>query len=258
MKISPVRSYREPGLPTRVIVDEHPELLEVLPERWRGNPTVIAALTGLCLMASGHRSVAGDKLAPGSAPRIAPIFQHGDGKGSFGCVSVSPAVFLSEDEARQVVIEEAKRSGLDLSGAGPVVSGVSLPNYGVPPVNGKPRTEPLKLDGLDAKRRVAFEFVSMMDTREWSEPSGSTVESWDFRHKAMDIRDALSKNKPAYTVGVFYEPYAMPTGQAAYVKDASGKVDWDATKRFMKKFDAEQLRAQVRDFIKWLKAEGVI
>jgi len=49
------------------------------------------------------------------ASLVAPIFRHGAGHGSFGCKAVNPPVFLSEDEARQVIIEEGETGGLSFT-----------------------------------------------------------------------------------------------------------------------------------------------
>ena len=45
---------------------------------------------------------------------VAPIFEHGTGRGADGCVVVSPPVFLSEEEAVQVIREELAKQGIKL------------------------------------------------------------------------------------------------------------------------------------------------
>ena len=45
-----------------------------------------------------------------------PIFAHGTGRSSYGCMSVAPPVFLSEEEAMQVIAEECAAQGIDISG----------------------------------------------------------------------------------------------------------------------------------------------
>jgi hypothetical protein len=111
MKVKPIKHYAGPNIPTSQILEEHPELLHLVPRRWHGNPTVIAALAGVCVLVSGCRQSA----AKPAASRVAPLFQHGDGRGSFGCRAVNPPVFLSESEARQVIMDEAKRAGINFA-----------------------------------------------------------------------------------------------------------------------------------------------
>ena len=54
---------------------------------------------------------------------VAPIFKHGEGRGATGCIVVSPPVFLSEEEALQIVKEELAKHGVQLA-AGPRLEGV--------------------------------------------------------------------------------------------------------------------------------------
>ena len=44
MKLAPLKNYRGPDYPTREILDQHPELLRVLPRRWRNSPVVLLSL----------------------------------------------------------------------------------------------------------------------------------------------------------------------------------------------------------------------
>lgn len=48
------------------------------------------------------------------AKAIAPLFKHGDGRASFGCNSVVPPVYLSEDEAIEVMIGAVENTNLNL------------------------------------------------------------------------------------------------------------------------------------------------
>jgi hypothetical protein len=48
-------------------------------------------------------------------PNVSPVFIHGRGRGSYGCVSVAPPSFLSEDEAFEVIQREAQKYGLVFS-----------------------------------------------------------------------------------------------------------------------------------------------
>jgi len=127
MELKPVKKYKEPAYPDKRKVMEHPSILKTVPGRWKGNIRVGITLTYLLSMTmvgcsqqhvgnnpSGEQEVnIIDKednrdSETQSVPRVAPIFIHGDGRGSFGCVSVAPPAFLSEEEAFDVIHEEAK------------------------------------------------------------------------------------------------------------------------------------------------------
>jgi hypothetical protein len=176
MKIEPIKRYIEPRFPTHHILEKHPELLAALPERWRVNPVIVGALTGLCLLSTGQQAVAAKSKA---ASKVAPIFQHGEGRAAFGGVgSQTPTVFLSEDEAREVITEEAAKYGIKFADNGHILKNIRVPvtdSYAflyrdegkTPPTDSQTRKLPLKLDGMDDKRNIGFEYVSQADFKEW-------------------------------------------------------------------------------------------
>ncbi|HBO43451.1 MAG TPA: hypothetical protein DD670_05880, partial [Planctomycetaceae bacterium] len=58
-------------------------------------------------------------LSETSPPRVgvvAPVFEHGEGSGSTGCIVMTPPVFLSEEEAMQIIKDELAKHGIALSG----------------------------------------------------------------------------------------------------------------------------------------------
>jgi hypothetical protein len=296
MQIKPVSSYGEPGYPIRPEVDARPEILRLLPKRWQGNAAVVAALTACIALATCGKSAAQD-----SPSRVAPVFIHGGGIGAFGCMSVSPPVFLSEDDARKVIVDEAKRAGISLAPDSKTVEGVQLPTLERRAVNAGTRTDasgnklhsfqtkpekvtnlhsfqakpvkvtkarPIVLDGFDRKHNIAFEYVSSQDFNDWKMSERlSTVYSYDLRDAADKLRNAILQTESAGTYGVFYDPLvreacgvAKPAGGRAEFKAPC--TDWQAGRTNSRAVELdlarEQLRAQVKDFIKWLKAQGVI
>jgi hypothetical protein len=114
MKLSPLRKYRGPDYPTQEILAQHPELLRVLPRRWQNNAVVLGTLAGLLALMEQSTAQAGDK----SSLHVAPVFEHGKGQGALGCIVVSPPVFLTEAEARDVIEEEAKKAGVGFAERG--------------------------------------------------------------------------------------------------------------------------------------------
>jgi len=228
MKVSPVTHYTDPRYPARDILDEHPELLRVLPNRWRRSAIVGAALAATCGIVAAGWQAARVEAAGEPATKIAPIFQHGNGQGSFGCVAAAPPVFLSEDEARHVIVEEAKTAGITFAPDAQRLD-LDLPitrmyNFGDDAKTApKTRRGTLVLDGVDANRHIAFEYVSTADFYTWRETNEnrmSTAWEIDLIGPARLLRDSLAKAEPGGVYGVFYDPaaanrYDITDGKAA-------------------------------------------
>ena len=222
MKVQPVGRYQLPRYPTRDILDDHPALLRALPNRWRQSAVVLAALSATAALVTGCRQQAAQaaeekEVAP-PAPAVhlvAPIFQHGNGQGAFGCVAVNPPVFLSEEEARQVVLEESKRVGIAFTPDGRTFEQFPVPvtrqEYAGDKKTYLPavQTAQLVLDGMDAKRGIGFEYVSETDFAAWrAKDNGMMSTAWseNLLAPARQLRDELEKVKPAGAYGVFYDP----------------------------------------------------
>lgn len=277
MKLSPLKGYGRPGYPIRPEVDAQPELLRLLPKRWQGNAAVVAALTACLAMSCRSASAAKD-----TPSRVAPIFEHGDGAGSFGCIATNPPVFLSEDEARKVIVDEAKRAGIEFAADGKVMPAVKTPvtsRWGFREDFGKNGDYHAKkrgyvravtLDGFDERRHVAFEYVSKSDFMDWHASltglAMSTVSHYDIVGAAKDLREGIVKAKPGGACVVFYDPCVGPKDaekRYGYRRtDCRSDAEWKAERAkveaMQRDLAREQLRAQVKDFIKWLKAQGVI
>ncbi len=254
MEVSPIRKYRGPSIPTHEDVENRPDLLLHIPTRWQTNPAVLTALASVTMLSATGLAIAdAEKAKP---VRVAPVFQHGEGRGSFGCMSVAPPICLSEDEARQIISDEVKRSGIMFE----------TPKPGTKPEQLRP-----PLDGVDKTRKFAYVFASVKDA---TVPSNWSVSNTSTISKAKDIAQNLENEPLIQTVGVFYDPI-----QDRYLKDKDGRIDWsktvvkktdgtidrEATLILHKKLEKQatdsakqQLRLQVRDFVKWLKAQGVI
>lgn len=267
MKIEPVRRYATPQLATREIVDENPDLLRLLPKRWQSNAAVVAAVAACVALSSCAASAAGKttgKAKPPVTSRIAPVFIHGEGIGAFGCEVVNPPTFLSEDEARQVIVEEAKRAGIKFEQTTKTLPNIQMPTtpreFGDKQPKRQMKAQAIVLDGVDKKRNIAFEYVSEGDLVKWqgdpSDHPASTLISYNIGGAAKDLQAGLAKGKPVGTYAVFYDPVALAKLRYAPGQDleeqrirAEGAAIDEAR---------AELRAQVRDFIKWLKGQGVI
>ncbi len=296
----PVRRLHPPVYPTRLEVLANPEVLRRnLPVSglFRGESVPLAA----ALMAVGlggctdadpspeaRRKAALERVA--AAAIVAPIFEHGEGRGATGCVVVAAPVFLSEEEALQVVREELCLAGLTITESGVPMEGVWIPQFEWQPstdwVSGNydwrraevPTRVPLELDLKDSQLEVAIEYVCSDDALALDASGGqSTVESYDTRESAFRVAQQVRKNGKGSYVGVFYDP--MPDVRtlgpdpvdrelrdlyrsvATYFdsKDEVPLQQCMARIQELRSFEPKRLlRQQVRDFVEWLKGQGVI
>ncbi len=248
MRVTPQKRYSSAGYPTHDDVDERPDLLRHIPARWQTNPAVLTALASVTMLSATNLAIAGGEKAKAKPVRIAPVFQHGEGRGEFGCMVTSPPVCLSEDEARQIINDEVKRLGFSFDA---------------------PRSERLRqpLDGIDSKRKFAYVFVSRTDG---TTSYGATASEAKTLSRAREITTQLRREPSVQTVGVFYDPMpgTAPSNviQFKRISLAKDRADDELAARLRQdelakntpKEAAKQLRLQVRDFVKWLKAQGVI
>ena len=291
--LSPVSHYKEAAYPTKEQVMAHPELLRRIPRRWAGNPLVLTAL-GLVLSAGltacgtvqssdmpsspsprsseetgtsdfsasglSHPTVASaadsaepsDEASPNAPEALdIPIFAHGTGRGSYGCESVAPPVFLSEEEAMQVIAEECAAQGIDISGektiSGTFPATTTLPEAIFGGESDKTYTGELTLDGYSEDLGIGVEFVSTDDILDWQADTGmaATVEQYNLKGTAQRLADYTDN------VAVFYDPIA------ADYQDFTGSNEESYVENGKEK-SLEELREQVRDFLQWLKAQGVV
>jgi len=253
--------------PTREEVRADPGLLERhLPPGWRVTRE-LAASTGLFLAAGlaacqGDGSEGGPDAGKGAVSLVAPIFEHGEGRGAWGCVVVSPPIFLSEEEALQVIREELAAHGVTLSERDVRVEGVSFPAREIQWDEDEDGELQLKVtesgrgglgfdvDARDPDRGISVEFVSQDDYFALGGPvSSSTVQTYDLREVTGDLRRAMEKSgKAGRYFGVFYDPM-------------KSRYDWDREEEELlesKEASLRLLREQVKGFVDWLKAQGAI
>jgi beta-galactosidase len=142
---------------------------------------------------------------------VAPVFKHGSGQHTDSVVASrnkKPPTW-SEKEARNVVMDEAKKLGLEFSTDGEM---------------------PMGMDGVSKTGKIVFEILTSEDVPDRTD---NTDRITDFLAAAQKLAEELKTKSGDYVAGVFYDPLA-----------AKGTVA-----------DEEPLRAQVRDFIAWLKKE---
>lgn len=278
MELKPVKNYKSPNYPDKKIIISNPDMLKLIPKRWSKTISTQIAFSSLLIMmltACGPKyDNSNEGNLPGSDPTndprnttgyVAPIFEHGDGRGSFGCESVAPPAFLSEEEAYQVICDEAKKRGINLEKSNEVLNDIQIPvtytfaeykpnpdnpNEYIPVYPSKTKKKGnLELDGYDTNKKIAFEFVSVDDFKSWQEKSGaiwSSVEDYHVLDAAKTLREGIAETENDKYIGVFYDPIA------------NVNISENGASKKMRQASEELLRQQVADFIEWLKAMNVI
>jgi hypothetical protein len=277
-----------------VDVQARPELLaEHVPAEWIGKRELAGVLTAALVLQGGcgpngaERGRGGGTTAgvertgvvqtrPGNAapkrPVVAPLFEHGEGRGVSGCIVVAPPVFLSEEEALQIIREELNLAGVDM----PVVN---VPLEGVKPPGWRARflghrTDDPVMDGMDGKvridlenlqRHVGVEFVSADDCLEMEEKEEfSSVTEYDCKGTAQRLARSVRKSKEGLYFATFYDPTAVLSSddvRSAMAMHPNQDELRAAMQKLREKAKVEPkrlLREQVRDFVTWLKGQGVI
>jgi hypothetical protein len=278
LSVRPVQKYPRPAYPTQAEVMNDPGLLKLLPRRFLAKPAVISAMSALValgLTGCGARpeSAANATNMPSGSPageilRI-PVFTRGGGRGGYGCVSVAPPVFLSEDEAAQVIKEEAELYGIDFSG-NKTLSSVSLPipelyDFSEDKNELKTASGDLPLDGYDIEKDLGFEFVSVADIQEWSKADDSGIaasyENYDTLGAALKLSEDIERAAVFYDpISADYNEFAPPAFEGMTEEEYSAAYEAAITDYEMKQKEKSliELRAQVKDFLEWLKGQGII
>ncbi len=275
MKPKPVKRNRKPGYPTRLEVLSDPELLRRnLPPAWRSVPGMAGSIALFLAANSVVRGADEKPPVPSTAAIVAPIFDHGEGRGATGCVVIAPPVFLSEEEAWQVIDEELAKRNVKVPDKNVALKGVKIPQRFRTIIlkggKGEWRTEeagssakPFAADRENPEQRIAIEFISERDyfSKAGAPSDLSTVRSYDFRETAKDLAENVRKQaKEKVYFGVLYDPLAKtadlstvkPHTQGAFIK-AYLKAQQDGATE-----SKRLLRLQVQDFINWLQAQGAI
>jgi len=266
-------------------------LVKHVPASWRA--LVGTGASGLILMAASLPGCGeGDKIPPsggkpdtvspegrdhsqGVAPLspsqqqavVAPIFDHGKGTGVTGCVVMAPPVFLSEEEAIQMIRDEMAKAGVNLTRSEVVMEDVRIaPRRGSYIKKGDDYEEvtvddgpaaPVTMDLEDPAKRIVVEFVSDDDYfRLGGVRSASTVQPYDFKGIASNLSGELKAHTRDKTCIVFYEPASTARPEPSEYGD--GEKAWKKAAQKAKAESKEQLRLQVQDALHWLRQRGAI
>mgnify|MGYP000088117818 len=117
----------------------------------------------------------------------------------------------------------------------------------------------------------------MKDFESWHKEKGmmTSIERYDLIPTAETLRKGLEGNTHGNTVGIFYDPIAdnesINKEYGEKLKALSENNDLteeqkskeyqklhDEWKTYLKKTSEDLLKEQIKDFLNWLKAEGII
>jgi len=192
---------------------------------------------------------------------VAPVFFHGGGTGSMGCIMVVPPVFLSEQEALAIIKNAAEGSGLHFSTKTPDYkatdnkTGNKIWDGETDEMLGEGN---VGLDLYDAEKKVAVAFISMREAQVL--PETISISGFDARGLAELAAKDFAKQKGDVSVGVFYDPgnWGSDEHRRIYDEFEEQAMDTDQYRAALKALAEQDLRAQVRDFVAWLQNQGII
>lgn len=280
MDVNPVKETEKPKYPLKTEISEV-SLKKALPGRWtrstaakvalgtlaamtltacgptnttpEGSPKPTAVITEISASQIVEATPFGEAMTP--YIMVAPLFLHGEGRGSFGCDMVTPPAFISEQEAMDIINEIAKEYGLEFTSEdtpefynvlqpGTDPNPKSIENSEITKAPDKVIT--LKADFADTEHGVVLAFVSADDTKGWRQwPVTTSVEVFDIKDAADQLNDSLEtatrQDYRFYTMGVLYDP-----------------CEFSENETEARVMSQEQLKAQAKDFFEWLKSQGVI
>ncbi len=207
--------------------------------------------------------------AGANAPAIvAPIFEHGEGRGrsrwTLACIAVAAPMYLPEEEAIAIIRDELARHGLPMSQRdvelrSVIIQGREL-KQGYEWVTARRGSEfvdvtgPLEVDLMDPHRRVAVEYVARED---FDRLGGDDRGQWemDIKGVAESLATEVEKQDRGIYFGAFYDPVKyFSFGSWTNAEERS----WASSEEEAQAESQRLLREQVRDFVDWLKAQGVI
>ena len=280
MRCNPVKNYPSPKYPIYADIISHPELLQKhLPPIWKKTAR-IASLAAFFLSLNGCEADLPNTIT-------APVFEHGSGTGGIGCMMIAPPVFLSEEEALQLIKDQLSANGIYASMSKVPIKGVvvSKKKYGTKRVEVS-SPNPYKCDIYDPTRELSIEFVSKEEYFQLGGEKETDI-SWQnfkFKELAKQISTNVKENGKKGYFGIFYEPGAILSPELTKPIQRERQKQFDAARRkgmeelakqsheINQRYDDEiqnlttiekekskqMLREQVKDFLDWLTAQGVI
>jgi hypothetical protein len=284
LSVKPTRRFECPLYPTKLEVRADNRLLaRHLPAAWLGHRE-LAGAAAACL-AIGSVGMAEDQspLAPtqtgaarSNAAIVAPVFTP-EGTASpkraiarrnqekrfdrvtLACVAVSPPVYVSEEEALQIIKEELGKQGLDLCEEDVVLESVQIKGTyyesqmdwvtGVRKGGFVEKVKPLQLDLKDPQRNVGIEYIARGDLSPLG--GGRSTASHNPRAVAQYVSQEVENQGENIFFGALYDPQGQLPADMRYARTGEQRQRAEAECRRL-------IRLQVTSFVEWLKGQGVI
>jgi len=186
---------------------------------------------------------------------VVPLFEYGEGIGSFGCVSVAAPYFISEDEAFAILQAAFAEAGVTLEQGGQEIKRATLPvtdrfSFAGEDKALKTTRGTLTPDGMVGG--IPVEFVSVSDVNDWEKKQdGMWVSVEQFATK--DAAAVLAGKNPGLVV--FYDPVTIYDVWGEGERYGMGE-GWAKSAEEAKAQSEQQLRLQVQAFVQWMNAEG--
>ena len=199
---------------------------------------------------------------------VIPLFEYGEGIGSFGCVSTAAPYFMPEDEAFAILQAAFSEAGVALEQGASTIKRATLPvtdsfDNSWEEKSLKTTKGALTPDGL--ANGIPVEFVSQADLSDWEkkQDDGMWISASTFGTK--NAARTLAENNPGLLV--FYDPVAHADYERLWdMEQKKGESDeafnarWQAIREQLReesKAESQQLlRQQVRAFVQWLNNNG--
>jgi hypothetical protein len=283
MKAKALEQYSVPAYPTQQEVLQNSRLIQrplsspvrhLLETGISGAMALLVPLSGCDRNPAGPAGAPSSQQADGQDPNatkttakpktnrkallVAPIFEHGEGRGATGCIVSAPPAFLSEEEGLSIIKEELSKKGVQLENKKIVFK--KIQTHKAPWDHS---TEPgfLETDLADGDERIILEFISQDDYYDLGgERSGSTAQSFDFKKVAQQLCVDLKTKAGRGVFGVFYDPLVKINFSRLSRQTPLGqpRPTWNQMRVEAKTEATELLRQQAQDFAQWLADNKVI
>jgi hypothetical protein len=291
MKISPIKLYHSPNYPSKDLFICNPHLFRNhIPSSWKEKTVVVSALAAFIICGCGTEKSTDSftktvqqqiqkgaqiqkhveqntikkqsiklqmktdkKIHKNDSFSVAPLFIHGGGRGATGCVVIAPPVFITEEEARQIISEEMMKENIIISRTNVSIAEIAISKDKT--MSAQTDKSSLTFDGLSDSGNIGYKYVTKENYSglQVNYNSNISIQNYDFLHIAENLREKFPEYS-GFTAVVFYDPCT------------AGKLEHDMTMMTkasrtlrsirdnkLKAKSRELLKSQVRDFLKWMK-----
>jgi len=256
IKVSPVRKKTIPQYPDQYSVQLNQLLLANKPLRWSAAPVAGTVLSAVVLLGLAGCGAAEERAYPPT-----PLFEHGEGIGVYGCVAIAAPMFLSENDAFAILSDEFAKLGMTVIKGGPTAENIQIPQYdpcGEWSGNKEITTAKgsLTFDFSVKEESIVMEYVSKDNALEWEHGDMLvSVSSTNYKELARTLNNSLNTAYTQSVQGIFYDP---AESARYYSDDFSPTFDREQEIAKARERALAALRAQIKDFIAWLAAQGII